>query len=71
METNLKQIANPLMTPFTSTLVILFLGISLVFTACKKEIRNNELESEEQSKSAHLPSQMKQVALEMITDNLV
>jgi len=71
MKTNLKQIVNPLMTPFTSTLVIIFMGICLVFTACKKEIRNNDLEAEEQSKSAHLPPQMKQVALEMITDNLV
>src|SRR5688572_2172387 len=71
MKTNLKQIVNPLMTPFTSTLVIIFMGICLVFTACKKEIRNNDLEAEEQSKSAHLPPQMKQVELEMITDNLV
>lgn len=71
MKTNLKQFANPLMTPFTSTLVIICMSISLAFTACKKEIRNNDLAAEEQSKSAHLPPQMNQVALEMITDNLV
>src|SRR5688572_8777634 len=69
MKLNLRQIDVHSWLPLTSARIIIFLVIVL-FTGCKKEIRNT-IEAEEATKSTHLPPQTKALDLQLIADNLV
>ena len=42
MKMNLKQISDPFMFPFTSTMVTIFLGIWLAFAGCKNKTNAHE-----------------------------